>query len=78
MGSSDPSDAENWRSVYLDLMSFKHHIISETRRRLREIAAPARAELRRDLAMLEGELGRLVGRYDYWAREARERTARRS
>lgn len=64
--SMHPDDAEHWHAVYADLVSFKEHLLDETKRHIENVPESGRELCGYDVPFLEAELGRLRSGLAYW------------
>lgn len=75
--STFPDDARHWRSVYTELLAFKHEVLELTRARVAAASDGAREELLgTDIPLLEAEAQRLIVRRDFWGRRLAELESR--
>lgn len=66
-------DAEHWRRVYGELVTFKRELVELTLQRIADVEPDAAAEIARtDLEVLRAEAERLGRRHAYWTRRCAE------
>ena len=70
-GSQLVDDAEHWRSVYQELLTFKRTLLSTAEVHKEDAPAAVAEEVSNDQVLLRWELGRLERRHDFWQRRVR-------
>lgn len=70
-GSQLVDDAEHWRSVYQELLTFKRTLLSTAEVHKEDAPAPVAEEVSNDQVLLRWELERLERRHDFWQQRVR-------
>lgn len=61
-----PEDGEHWAGVYHELVTFKEGLIQQVQAAWEDVSPEARAEIERDVSVLQVELERLKLHLLFW------------